>query len=252
MNTLTIIVIALFLVFMILGCKRGLFRSVFRIILTGFSFVLAYFCAPMVCSILINNTTIDDYLKEKIGIYIENKAEEGINKQIDKVREDTDFNIEEPTRNEQIDFIYKMQLPDFLTKALMENNNDKMKNALGAKDFFDYIASYITYMIMNALSFAILSLVFWIISNVLFFAIAFVSKLPIISSINRIGGLLFGGLEALLIVWTMFVCISVFVHTEIGARLYSEILSSDLLLFLYNNNAFMSIITGINQITKIG
>ncbi len=261
MNTLTIVVIVLFLIFMVLGCKRGLFRSVFKILLTGLSFILAYFCAPMVSTFLINSTMIDDYINTRISAFIEDKIEEKATEQVkeklgyedsEAVKQIVDTIMSnELTRNEQVELIYDMQLPDFLTNALMENNNEGFKNSLGVTAFFEYISSYITYMIMNAMSFVIISFVLWIISNLLFLAIAFVVSLPIVSSINRVGGLIFGAGEALLIVWIAFICITIFSHTEIGAELYSQIVESPILSFIYEHNIFMSIVTEISTNIKI-
>ena len=163
MNILTVIVIAVFIVFIIIGYARGLLRSVFKLVLAVLALVLAYFLTPMVAKLITDYTPIDNYINDKVYEGVENIARDKVEKElIEEFGEVKDELVDsltaaalelEPSRNQQINIIQQLKLPQFMTDALISNNNDEVRAELDADGFYKYIAYYISYMVMNALSF---------------------------------------------------------------------------------------------------
>ncbi|MBE5945015.1 MAG: CvpA family protein [Lachnospiraceae bacterium] len=257
MNILTVIVIAVFIVFIIIGYARGLLRSVFKLVLAVLALVLAYFLTPMVAKLITDYTPIDNYINDKVYEGVENIARDKVEKElIEEFGEVKDELVDsltaaalelEPSRNQQINIIQQLKLPQFMTDALISNNNDEVRAELDADGFYKYIAYYISYMVMNALSFLLTFTLIQILANIIYMALGVVSKLPIIGGIDRMAGLLFGGLEALLIVWVILILISTFANTEVGNNLYTQVNDSDFLTFLYKHNIFNDAITQISK-----
>lgn len=253
MNFLTALVVVIFLVFIFLGYKRGLFRSILKLLLAGISLLLAYLLTPIMSNIIINNTSMDDAIADKVYVVIEDIARQQVLAKMqdtvgeisdDLVDELTELALEiEPSRSQQVDMIQKMKIPEFMSDALISNNNDEMREQLGVDGFYKYLAYYISYMITNAVAFILTFIFIIILTNIIYVALGIVSKLPIIGSIDKIGGVLFGILEALLIVWVLFVLIAVLANTSVGENLYSQISESKILSGLYDKNILYSVVT---------
>ena len=120
MNFLAALVIVIFLLFIFLGYKRGLFRSVFKLLLAGISLVLAYFITPIVSNIIINNTGMDDAIADRVYEVIEDVARQQVlAKMQDTVGNISDELVDEltelalavePSRSQQVDMIQKMKI----------------------------------------------------------------------------------------------------------------------------------------------
>lgn len=250
------LVIMIFMVFIILGYKRGLFRSILKLVLTGLSFVLAYLLAPIMSGILIQYTNIDEYISDKIYAGIASKVEQRIEAELTETLGYADealtqqmtnvFMATELNRNEQVAFIQGSGFPAYVQDALLSNNNDETKGKLVTSGFYDYVSTYVAYMILNGISFFLVALVlriiFWLISLLISLAV----QLPIIGSINRFGGIVFGAAEGLLVVWLLFLLISVFVNTKYGQVMYNQILENRFLSFLYEKDVFRMVIAELN------
>ncbi len=243
MNALTIIVILIFLVFMGLGFARGLIKSVFKIVLTALSLLLAYLLSPIISSIIIENTNIDNSIRNKIYSVIEEKVEEKIKEEISQGVDEATTNQlveqmleEEPNRNSQIEFIQDLELPDFLQTALIDNNHLEMKKEIGVSNFYDYVSTYLARMIVNAIGFFCTFMFLALLFNVTLLLMNMVMKLPGLNMVNRLGGALFGFVEALLIVWVVFIIIDIAVGTGWGGTLMTQISQSKILSLIYDKN----------------
>lgn len=258
MNMLLIIVIVIFLVFIIMGYIRGLFRSVFKLILTGLSFLLAYFSAPLVSGLLAEHTNLDEYIQGRIYQQIKMTVEERVAEELSAAIGYADTTLVEQVtseimstelnRSDQVSFIYESGFPSFVKDALMSHNNDETRTELGVENFYDYISIYIAYMIMNVITFFVVSLLLRIIFGIISMIIEIAIQIPIVSSINRLGGALFGAVEGLLIVWFFFVIVSVLINTAWGIQAYAQIEENQFLSLLYEKNVFLSFVTKL----KIG
>lgn len=261
---LMFIVILIFAIFMLIGYKRGLFRSILKLVLTGLSFMLAYFFAPIVGSIIIEHTNIDEYFYDKIYMVIQSEVEKRVSEEIQNTMQAVDANLmqqlttqttqtvmaSEPDRNTQISIIQSSGLPSYIKDALVANNNDEVKRELGVGGFYDYMATYVSYMLINAVSFILTLGMVRLLLGVLSLCLSFVVELPIVGSINRLGGALFGAAEGLLIVWLLFCVISLFEDGEMGRILCEQIYSNKFLTLLYERNIFVMVIEELAAIIK--
>lgn len=258
MNYLAVIVSIIFIVCMVLGYKHGLFRSALKLVLLVLSLFLSYFLSPMLADVIIKYTNVDEYFKAKAYSVIEKTVKKNVEEELnnefgitseDVVEEITDEAMKtDPTRVQQVNIINKMNVPEFIKTALMDNNHDDARKSMGVNSFYEYISTYISYMIINAmafiLSFAFLIIVFAIVSIIS----AVIVRIPIIGGINRLGGVLFGFFEALFIVWICFVFVAIIPDTQIGNWFFSQIDNSKMLTIIHEKNVFMKVVTGLNNL----
>jgi uncharacterized membrane protein required for colicin V production len=267
MNVMFLVVVLIFLIFMILGYTRGLFKSVFKLLAGVLAMALSYLLAPLIGNVIINYTTIDDSISNFIETKIEETVRENVESQvrtqfeaatgmassyIDQATIDSAVNEAmqtELTRNQQIEMINNISAPEFIKNALIENNQDSIKKSLGAGNFYEYIAMYISRMVVNAISFAITGGITGIILSIISSVLSGAVRIPIINNINRIGGIAFGFAEALIIVWILFAVIGLVMGTTQGASWYNQIAENKLLSLINDKNIINSILTGIMKIS---
>lgn len=226
MDILFWILILIIIICSIIGYVRGLIKSLIRIVLTISTFIIAYFVAPFVGQVIIDTTDFDNRLEsvivEKIQYEVENKAKETYKKEIqeeygkysDLLDEDKINELiasHELSKTEEMDIINQINAPDFVKKILKENNSKEFMNKIGANNFYEYIAKYISYMIIKMLAFIIVIIVFSLIALCIYIACSGLSKLPVLRSVDKIAGLIFGAVEGVFICWIIIIafnCVS--------------------------------------------
>ena len=252
MNSLTIGVTAFFAIFMIIGAVRGFVRSALGIILSIVAIVAAYLLVPVTADVITNHTSIDEKIEAKINARIESEIEDRVKKEVEDMGngiiplDDGIINElknevlnTEPDKNQQIDIINNLGISDTLKNALIENNNMEIKNEMGVNGFYNYITRYLTNRIINLIAyittFAFIGLIF----TLLIYVSKLVVRLPVVNSLNRIGGAAFGLMEAVIIIWILFVIVDNLPDYPICISINNQIKESGLLTFIYEKNILL-------------
>jgi uncharacterized membrane protein required for colicin V production len=220
-NWLLIIVLGIIVINALIGLKVGLIKIIFSL----FSFILALmltvWISPSVNRILKNNESFYEKASQKVeGILFENQEQAG----------DDDKMIEE------------LPLPKSIKESLIENKSKAEANIKA------YIVSQVTDIAINALAFVITFIVAFIALWVVSIALNIISKLPILNQLNKLTGLVVGGLQGLVIVWILFIVITIFSGTELGGTAFEQIESSVILAFLYDKNLFLNTVLKVANI----
>ena len=77
------------------------------------------------------------------------------------------------------------------------------------------------------------------------FALDIVAEIPVLGLINRLAGGVIGFAGALIIVWLLFVVVTLLYTTVIGKDIYEAIQGNGILKFLYDNNPIMKMAANI-------
>ena len=147
-------------------------------------------------------------------------------------------------RVDQTKFIESLPLPQSIKDQMETFNNENGYLKLGATDFGSYIINYIASLIMNILAYVVTFFVVWLIIRLVLGALSVFRSLPIIGTADHLLGLVLGLIQGVLIVWGLFLILSLFATSEIGAGLMREINSSPFLSALYNMNPFLNSAAG--------
>ena len=139
----------------------------------------------------------------------------------------------------QMRFIESLPLPQPIKDQMETFNNEDGYLKLNAKDFGSYVVNYIASLVMHALSYAATLLVVWLIIRLVLGALSVFRHLPVFGYADHLLGLLLGLVQGLLIVWGLFLVLSLFAATQAGAQLMNEIHGSAFLSTLYNLNPFL-------------
>ena len=239
MNWLLIFALAIIGVFAFIGWRVGFVKSVFSLISTIAIIIITILVSPIVTNMLKSS--------EKIVGTIQTKLEQVID--LSGVAQ----NLSPEEEKDPLAFIDGLQLPasikDTIKESLSETMEEKKEEAadfvgdkLNALEV--YICELLTNIILNALGFFITFILAAVGIAVLCFVLDLLSKLPVLHQINTIAGVLAGGLEGLVILWIVFIVITMLGSTGFGQSCMTMISESKILSFLYDSNILSKFLLG--------
>ena len=197
-----IIVILIFLACIFFGYKRGLTGVIIKVLSFVLSIVISLILFKPVSAIIIDHTDIYNNLSNSIKVTI----------QEDEKEEKT--NSEKPN-------------------VMLDSINEKIEET--EEDATTAIANNIAEIIINIIVLVILFIVIRIILFFIRFIFSAITELPIIKQIDKLGGFIYGLLEALLIVFVILAVISFIDIPELQLAIKTSIITS----ILYNNNLLL-------------
>lgn len=230
------VIAGIYLLGMILyGHYKGFIRLVVSMLAVILSLTIVRVALPTVTEFLKENTkiqqTISESMKKSVGIQ----------------GEETPGDISSDAPSVQRTIIEKLDLPQNMKSALIENNNSEMYQLLGVQAFTDYVGNYLANKILNSVGFVILFAVVYVAMKMIASWLNIIARLPIISGINKIAGALLGGIQGLVFLWLACILITAFSGTEWGLMLSRQIEASKWLSYLYNHNFLNLMVLGVLQ-----
>ena len=82
-----------------------------------------------------------------------------------------------------------------------------------------------------------------IIARILMGVIGIIGKIPVIGGVNKLAGAVVGAGIALIIVWILFILVTLLYNTTVGKACMTDIAASQILTKLYDGNVLMKFIT---------
>ena len=206
-----LIIIGVILLFVIIGYVKGLTGSLIKIVSFALSLVVAFVLFVPVSNFVINNTQIDDNLEKTIRNIV----------------------ISEEAGNET----------EKVPEAISDYINQRVDQAVdqAKQGVVNSIATDVTHTIIKAGTWIVLFLVARILLILLKFITAFITKLPVIKQFDKVGGIVYGLLEGLVITYLALAIIS-FVAPMTKGNLSKNINDSYVGSYMYNNNLLLKII----------
>ena len=173
------------------------------------SIVIAFILFVPISNLIINNTQIDDNLEQSIREMIIGNNEE------------------------------EQKMPEAITDYIqqqVESASDSAKEAIA-----DSTAREVSLTIVKAGTWIVLFIVARILLIFLRFITALIAKLPVIKQFDKLGGIIYGVIEGLIIIYVLLAIIS-FVSPMTNGALTNAIEQSYVGSMMYNNNLLLEII----------
>ena len=146
-------------------------------------------------------------------------------------------------REMQTQAIQQADLPNVFKSLLAVNNNSEIYQQLGVETFAQYVGSYLAKLIINIVAFLITFVLISIILRAIVFALDIVSSLPGVGIVKRLAGGVIGMVGAMVIVWTLYIIITLMYTTTVGKELFQMIQENQFLTMLYEYNPIMKLAT---------
>ena len=208
---LDIVVLAIFLLSVFLGYKRGLINVIFNLCAFILAIVVTWILYTPVTNFVVNNTQLDESIKSVI-------IEKGV------VPEDT-------TKDEEKDEVSKY-IDQYVSKTVNSTRNEVVKSTA------DIIAEK-TVAIIVAIG---LFIVVRIALLLLRFVANGLAELPIIKQFNEAGGLVYGVIRGLFVIYLLFAICFIIMSVNNIETVANVIDSTILSKFIYNHNILLDII----------
>ena len=227
MNVLLIITGMIFLICVIVGMTRGFIKIVASLVATLIIIALVMFLSPYVSKGILKMTPLETVVQKKCAdMLTENKLGEA-----------------EIPREVQISAIENADVPEIFREMLLENNNSEIYEALGVVTFGEYIGAYLAKVIADFAGFILTMIVVTIVVRSVIYTLGLIGDLPVIGGLNRIAGGVLGVGIGVIIVWVLFIGITLIYSTAVGKICFENIADSRLLTYLYENNILMDYVT---------
>lgn len=208
-----VIMVAILLLNIIIGYKRGLVNAIVSIVAFLIAIIATLILYRPVSNIIINNTQIDDKIREVI---IHNNTNEEKN-------EETNEETEEP-----------VGIQKYIVKQMEETASDSKEYAIEA------VADTISIEAVQILTAIILFIAIRIIIVFLKFLTNSIANLPIIKQFNELGGVLYGLIKGLIIIYVILTILFFVVSINGNGIISNAIENSYITKFLYENNIIVN------------
>lgn len=236
MNWLFYVLLIFVAACMVMGARRGFFRTAVSMVFMILVLLVTSWINPYVGKFLRENTPIYETIQSQSQKVISNYIE----------KEDEESKVDIPVIR-QVALLEDAPLPKALRQHLLQNNNAEIYKLLGVNKFVDYMASYVAYGITNGIGFLLSYALATIIIKIILYVIDILTAIPGISFINTVGGLLLGAVQGILWIWIFFVIVTVLCNTPVGQVLMKAIEENLILSYLYDKNLLLRVIMGIMQ-----
>lgn len=275
MNWVLALVAAIFIIGCVQGYRKGIIRIAVSLVSMFVSIVACMFVTPALCTAVKNNTEIHSKMTASVyNIIIKSDMyndayDEAFNKSISYVSGNmgiTDSEAKDVIESFAEDDLseYENQVTEYvntiadamkLPKSVMEGykssllsdtvNELLVEKTVGVKSMLAAIfAARLADMAINSIVYIAVFVVVYIILKIVLMATGVVASLPFIRQANKMVGLGFGALEALVIVWLVFTAITALGNFSWAQDALSLIGDNTFLRFLYEKNVVTKTILG--------
>ena len=196
----------------IVGYAKGLTGALIKIVSFVLSLIIAFILYMPLSNYIINNTQIDNM--------IENTIRESILKNDDQTKKEENM----PTA-----------ITDYINQKVEDASNSVKENVINST------AKDVSQTIVRSGTWVMLFIIARIALIVLKFITALIAKLPVIKQFDKLGGIIYGLLEGLVITYLALALIS-FITPMTKGNLSSDINKSYIGSRMYNNNLLLKII----------
>lgn len=150
----------------------------------------------------------------------------------------SDINIPSDIQGQAIE---EADMPQIFKNLLQKNNNSDTYAELGVKSFAEYVGKYLSNLIIYLVSYIVTFLLVTLILRAIIFSLDIVADLPVLGFVNRLAGGVIGLLCAAIVIWIVFIIITLLYTTEAGKALYDTIQAEPYLKALYDFNPILNI-----------
>lgn len=208
-----IVIVAIIALCLFLGYRRGLTGSLLKILSFVLAIVIAFILFKPVSNLVINHTNWDDSLKTSIEQFITEKTS----------------TPEEKSSLPQV-------IVDYIDETMAQSVNEAKEVAI------KNTAQSVTNLIVNAGVWIAVFIIARILLIFIKFITALIARLPVIKQFDKLGGILYGILEAFVILYVLLAIISFIAPMINNAEFIDALNKSFIGSMLYNNNILLKIL----------
>lgn len=206
-----LVIVLIFILNIFIGYKKGLINVIFSICAFLIAIIATLILYKPISNIIINNTNIDDKIKEVI---VKNNT--------------NNSNVETYDNGE------KTGLQQYI-ESIIENTTEEAKLQATRT-----VADVISNKAVEILTGVVLFILIRIAVVLLKFLIEGIAELPIIKQFNQVGGIAYGILKSFIIIYLILTILFFVISIKGNTKIEDSIESSYITKFLYENNIIVN------------
>ena len=145
----------------------------------------------------------------------------------------------------QNEIISGMPIPEFIKNAIVNNNNSVVYNIFNAETLQQYIAGFLTNILISIAVVVILYFLGLIIGKTVLKILDTANDLPVIGFLSKSGGFIIGLLKGVCVIWIAGIIITFFCYKPWAMEFISVLESSFAAGWLYKNNILLYVVLNI-------
>lgn len=221
MSILLVAVILILAGFALHGYIKGIVRVVFSLISIFLTIGMVTWMTPYVSEFLQTKTPVYRNIQEKC---------------IESVRVKSKQKVEEKVEEQIPAQIAGIEIPKEWQEKLEGLTEGTADEILEQSGVYEEMGSRMANTIVNIIACIISLLIVIIVLRILVIMLDIVARLPVLKSLNRLGGLAAGAVEGIIVVWILFFVITLCQTSDLGRQLLNDINGNCFLKILYENN----------------
>lgn len=244
MNWFTITIGIIFFAGITIGLYMGAIRMAASLAATILTIILVGTLTPFTSAAISRYTPLDEMIRDEVADTMIKQSStvipdemQGLSDLIEQVGEGANI-----PRDLQMSFIEAAQLPEVFKTLLAENNNDDAYEKYEAKTFPQYVGNYLAHLSIRILGFLATFLVVGVLVRAIIKGLDLIGRLPVLGLVNHMAGGAIGIGVSLIVVWILFLIITLAYSTEIGKNLYETTQNTAILKQLYEFNPILNMI----------
>ena len=224
-NWLEIAVAVYLLVMVLYGHYRGAIRMAVSVAALAATFAVVHVATPHVTAFIKNETPIYQWIsKEMEKKLLPRQGLENI-----------------PVGQEMLG---ALNLPEELEELLADRMGEA-ESILDIEDLINPVVDYLAETVINAVAFVVLFILIYIAAQILIRWLDLITKLPVLSGINKLAGALLGGIQGLFFLYLALLLVTAFSTKPWAQSVIAQIESSVWLSFLYHYNLVSKLVLGL-------
>ncbi len=222
MNWSDLLVLAIIGVFSLIGMSNGFIFSMFRLTSFFIAALIAVKCYPLVSKLMMNTFL---YTNIKDSIYKNLLLQQGQGGKIDthakKAAADTIVN--------------SLNLPDFLKETIIGQIPSPSK-LFDIRIILGKVSELLAGVVIDVISLILLFILIRFGLIFVRFILKGIAKLPVFKQMDKLGGIAFGAIEGLLLLYIIFAVLTIF-HSSVQVQgIFDAIDSSTIAKYIYQHN----------------
>ena len=222
-SVIDIIVICIFIFSIANGIRRGLTNSLFNLACLIITVVAVFILCRPITNFIYNNTNMDEFFSK----HIESAIGEFLEKQI----EENDGRIDSSKTNISETVVNKIN--SYIEKA----ENESVDN------ISRYVAEQLSYIVISAIVVIFLCITIRIATIFLRGVLSILTSLPILYSLDKLGGLIYGLVRAYIVIYITLAILSLLSPIWANTGLIASINHSGICSKFYNDNVLLRMLT---------
>ncbi len=218
-NALVIIFLILALICALSGVNKGMLRTIFSLIAWILLLWFINYSSPLISAYIVDNTAISQTIESQISDSLKTKYD----------------NAELKEAGSGQDRILLL-IPSNIKNEISDTIEDSVDTVI------EFVAKELTQSAVNGLSVILALVVGFIIIKLIDLILKAVTKIPGLSALDRVLGLIVGLVKGLLLIWLILFIADCFPATALGSYIISSCQDNSVLLYLYEYNGISNII----------